>query len=269
MMCLPAPVGRIGVGLGLKIQIKFKLIYIDDKVLSPELAELTGYVSVLTVWDAATNMTLYALRRTGLAREVAAILQLATKWVPYFGPFTMLGFDGDPALLGDVIKIVDFYLGIGVSLRSSLGGHAPGVEQRHRFISKAIQGGEGKDNINTALHLELYIAMAQVRATQRLVTAHERAFGSKPVPAGELLRVKDYTQDELVATINKLKPLDADFICALALRCLEPVDNKNLKADQTAKYNFGKRLTNKANRVQTCYNLAAHIDSLVSINGDS
>ena len=145
-MCLPARVGRIGFGLGLKMQIRFKLIYIDDKVLSPELAELTGYVSVLTVWDAATSMTVYALRRTGLAREVAAIL--TTRWVPYFGPFTMLGSDGDPALLGDVIKIVSFYLGIGVSLRSSLGGHAPGVEQRHRFISNAIHGGEGKGNIN-------------------------------------------------------------------------------------------------------------------------
>ena len=68
----------------------------------------------------------------------------------------MLGSDGDPALLGDVIKIVSLYLGIGVSLRSSLGGHAPGVEQRHRFISRAIHGDEGKGNINSGLHLELY-----------------------------------------------------------------------------------------------------------------
>ena len=67
----------------------------------------------------------------------------------------MLGSDGGPALLGDVIKIVSFYLGIGVSMRSSLGGHAPGVEQCHGFISKAIHGGEDKGNINSALHLEL------------------------------------------------------------------------------------------------------------------
>ena len=174
---------------------------------------------------------------------------------------------------GDVVKIVSSYLGIGASLRSSLGGHAPGVEQRHRVISKAIRGGEGKGNINSALHLGLYIAMAQVRVNQRLVTAgstaHERAFGSKPVTAEELLRIKDYTQDELVATVNRLKPFDADFIRALALRCLELVDYKNLKADQTARYNFGKRLASEANRVQTCYNLAARTNSLVSINGDS
>ena len=30
-MCLPARVGKIGVGLGLKMQIRFQLIYIDDK----------------------------------------------------------------------------------------------------------------------------------------------------------------------------------------------------------------------------------------------
>ena len=42
-----------------------------------------------------------------------------------------------------------------------------------------------------------------------------------------LLDFKDYTQDELVATVNRLKPLDADSIHALALRCLELVDYKN------------------------------------------
>ena len=87
--------------------------------------------------------------------------------------------------------------------------------------------------------------------------------------AEELLRVKDYTQHELVATINKLKPLDADSIRALALRCLELVDYKKMKADQTARYNFGKRLASEANRVQTCYNLVAHINNIISINGDS
>ena len=71
--------------------IRFKLIYIDDKMLSPEMAELTGYVSVLTIWEAATGI-------------------LATKWIPYFGPFTMLGSDSDPALLGDVIKLLSFYM---------------------------------------------------------------------------------------------------------------------------------------------------------------
>ena len=94
-------------------------------------------------------------------------------------------------------------------------------------------------------------------------------FGGKAVTAEELLRIKDYTQDELVAIINRLKLLDDDFIRALALRCLELVDYKKLKADQTARYNFGKRLASEANRTQTCYNLAAHNDSLVSINGDS
>jgi hypothetical protein len=113
----------------------------------------------------------------------------------------MLGSDGDTELRGDVIKIMSIYLGVCVSLRSSLGGHAPGVEQRHRFVSKAIRGSEGKGNINSALHLELYTAMAQVRANQRLITAgptaHERAFGCKAVTAEELLmiRIKDYTQD--------------------------------------------------------------------------
>ena len=68
-----------------------------------------------------------------------------------------------------------------------------------------------------------------------------------------------------MATINRLKPLDADFIRALALRCLELVDYKNLKADQTARYNFGKRLAGEANRTQTCYNLATHTDSLAMI----
>ena len=67
----------------------------------------------------------------------------------------MLGFDGDPTLLGGVIKIVSFYLGVGVSLRSSLGGNSAGVGQRHRFISKATCGGDGKDNINSAPHFEL------------------------------------------------------------------------------------------------------------------
>ena len=74
------------------MQVRFKLVYINDNVISPELAELTGYVSILTMWDAAANITVYALRRTGLACEVSAIV--ATKWVPYFGPFTMLGSDG-------------------------------------------------------------------------------------------------------------------------------------------------------------------------------
>ena len=40
-MCLPTRAGRIGVGLGWKMQVRFKQVYIDDKVLSPELAELT------------------------------------------------------------------------------------------------------------------------------------------------------------------------------------------------------------------------------------
>ena len=270
-MCLPPRVGRIGVGMGLKMLIRFKLIYIDDKMLSPEMAELTGYVSVLTIWEAATGITVYALRRTGLAREVAVIL--ATKWIPYFGPFSMLGSDGDPALLGDVIKLLSFYMGIGVSLRCALGGHSPGVEQRHRFISKVLHGGEAKGNITTSLHCELYIAMAQVRANQRLVTAgataHERAFGIKAVTTEEILRVKDYDQDELVAVINRLKPLDADFVTALALRCLELVEYKTLHADQKARYNFAKRLALEGNRTQTCYNLAAHMNQLVSINGDS
>ena len=115
--------------------------------------------------------------------------------------------------------------------------------------------------------------MAHVRSNQRLKTAgstaHERAFGCKAVTAEELLRVRDYKQDELMSTGNSLKSLDADFMRALAVRCLELVGYKNLKADQTAKYNFSKRLASEANHTQTCYNLAAHIDSLVSINGDS
>ena len=136
-----------------------------------------------------------------------------------------------------------------------------------------LHGGEAKGNITTSLHCELYIAMAQVRANQRLVTAdataHERAFGIKAVTAEEILRVKDYNQDELVAVVNRLKPLDADFIAALALRCLELVEYKTLHADQKARYNFAKRLALEANRTQTCYNLAAHMNQLVNINGDS
>jgi hypothetical protein len=266
-MCLAQRQGMSAIGLGLQSSCRFTMLHIDDKIFSPELQALTGYVSELTMWEMATGTTVFALRKTKLAREAYHLI--ACRWIPYFGPPLVIKSDRDPALIGTIAKFISNQYGVQTVIETSLGDHVSGPENRHNYLSKMIMAAEAKGELQCAEQLELLVAMAQLRIDQVTLTdgatPFERRHGIKPTTAKNMISANKMTAIQINEAIVQAKPMDKEYILAVQQRCQQLIDYHNQLTEQRARYNIANRLSLEGNRNAT--NFGFHTGQKISHAG--
>jgi hypothetical protein len=254
-LCLPHRKGLAVIGMGIQNSIRFRVVAIDDKILSPEVQTATGYSSILCFHEYATGTMVYAPRRTRLAREVYMLLY--TRWVSYYGVMQTLISDLDPAYVGRVAKMICKTLGIENKIECALGNHVSHVETKINYLSQVIDAAEAKGSLHNADQLLCYVAQAQIRANQMTrtdnATAFERCHGIRPTTVADIQDANKMTLNQIQQAIHGMDSNDADFIRMIHDRCDEIIAHHNIEADSRSRYNMANRLSHNANANGTDY----------------
>jgi hypothetical protein len=254
-LCLPHRKGLAVIGMGLQNSIRFKVVAMDDKILSPEVQAATGYSSILCFHEYATGTMVYAPRRTKLAREVYMLLY--TRWVSYYGVMQTLISDLDPAYVGRVAKMICKTLGIENKIECALSNHVSHVEAKINYLSQVIDAAEAKGSLQNADQLLCYVAQAQIRANQLTrtdnATAFERCHGVRPTTVADIQDANKMTLHQIQQAIHGMDSNDADFIRMIQDRCNEIIAHHNVEADSRSRYNMANRLSHNANANRTDY----------------
>lgn len=238
-------------GAGLLSYHRLEAVWMDDKILSPTVREVTGYYSVLTFWEDGAGVTVYALRKTKLARE--AFVLFVARWCAYYGVPKVLGSDNDPALIGEVASLVSALVGVEDAIQVPLGSHGHGVENKQRFISEAIEAAEARGEALSAVQLELHVAMAQVRVDQQIINDGSSPFfrlhGQKPRTIESILEREDIDTTQLLDRIRDTRPMDAEMLSCLFDLCQHQVEERAVGREQRARYNMMNQTANKPGAV--------------------
>jgi hypothetical protein len=225
----------------------------DDFILSKKVQLTTGYYSVLTMSETSAGATVFAARKTKLARE--ACLLVYTRWIPHYGTPEILSSDLDPALIGQVATFMCKASGIKDRINTTLGLHCPLAEHRNKYLAEAIRCAEAKGDLTSPEALLMVIANAQIRATQIVktdgATVFERLHGEPAPTTRNLLAADKMTADQMIAAIAHAKPEDAAFMKQIKHRCDELLAWHNIKADQRSRYNVANNLAKQANLHRT------------------
>ena len=252
-ICLPLTSPWISVNLGKCCTTRFKCMQFDDFILSKKVQLTTGYYSVLTMSETSAGATVFAARKTKLARE--ACLLVYTRWIPHYGTPEILSSDLDPALIGQVATFMCKASGIKDRINTTLGLHCPLAEHRNKYLAEAIRCAEAKGDLTSPEALLMVIANAQIRATQIVktdgATAFERLHGEPAPTTRNLLAADKMTADQMIAAIAHAKPEDAAFMKQIKHRCDELLAWHNIKADQRSRYNVANNLAKQANLHRT------------------
>ena len=251
--------------------VKCSVVWMDDKIFSDSVQAATGYFSVLTFWDDATGFTVYALRKTKLARE--AFVLFISRWCAYFGVPKVLGTDGDRAMCGNVAKLTCGMLGVEDRIKVPQGSHAHGCEHQQVYISEAIDTAEERGELVSPVQMELHVAMAQLRVDQQIASADstcfQRMFGNTPNTVKDLLRRDDLSTTELLKTIATLKPMDSAMIEALRQRCEQMILLRAEKREQRSRYQLISRSAKAANVLEQDFSTLIYEGSKVSYKGET
>ena len=147
-----------------------KFLDVDDKILHSAVADVTSYVSVLSMVDPASGATMYKLRKAMSALEASAII--FCNWICRFRIPSKLSSDNHGSFNAEVAKLICKILGVENRIFSAVyqSRSQAHVENRNRIISETLNGADSKRDITCDMDLELYIAEAEIKANQLIVT---------------------------------------------------------------------------------------------------
>jgi hypothetical protein len=265
-ICLPLFISRKSVNLGQHSDVRFKVLQIDDYILSPTIQRATGFYSILTMTEIATGATVYALRTTKTAREMCILIY--TRWVPHYGTPEILSSDLDPALIGQVAQFLCGQLGIADRINTILGLKCPGAEHMNKYLSEAIHTAEAKGCLTNAEGLIIAVGNAQIKRTLIVKTdgasVFKRLHGIESNTPKALLSANRMSIDEITAAIAKAKPEDKAFMRAIEHSCAELLQMSIIEKDKRSRYNACNDMAKQANLHRTDFGFAAGMEVAVN-----
>jgi hypothetical protein len=239
------------VGIGIRSCQRFVWLVVDDKILPSAVADVTSYVSVLSMVDPASGATMYKLRKTMSALEASAII--FCNWICRFGIPSKLSSDNHGSFKAEVAKLICKILGVENRIFSAVyqSRSQAHVENRNRIISETLSGADSKGDITCDMDLELYIAEAEIKANQLIVTdgstAFERCSGEPPRTVNASLAAP--AVENIEACIERMNDIDAKVVGQIYRRCNAMMEFKAIHSDKRSRYNRAHLLAKETRRV--------------------
>ena len=243
-----------GVALGMMAQGRFSVVQMDDAKLSPELQDLTGFVSVLVLTCVTTGAVCYIPRKEMDCTSTA--FHIFTSWVKENGWFRILKSDSDPAYMSQLIAVLLKLVGIkdGIQhIQNALGSHSRHVERSISVIRKVIREAEKYSDLKTGRDFEVFIAAAQIEANQLAVcdgsTVFERTRGVKAITDQELLAVRSMPESSYASAVAKFKVHEKQMIALLRDRIDALASERRVQQEKRAEYNYSHSLNKESVRL--------------------
>ena len=125
------------------------------------------------------------------------------------------------------------------------------MENRNRIIRETLNGADSKGDITCDMDLDLYIAEAEIKANQLIVTdgstAFERCNGELPRPVNASLAVP--AVENIEACIERMNDIDAKVVGQIYRRCNAMMEFKAIHSDKRSRYNRAHLLAKETRRV--------------------
>ena len=257
------------VGIGIRSTRRFVWLVMDDKLLPASVTAVTSYVSVLSMVDPASGATMYRLRKTMGALEASAIV--FCNWICRYGIPQKLSSDNHGAFKAEVAKLICEILGVENRIFSAVyqSRSQAHVENRNKIISDTLNDAEAKGDITCDLDIELYVAEAEMKAHQLVITdgttAFERCNGEPPRTVNASLSAPGMEAEAIEGCIERMNKIDADLVSKIYSRCNSMMEFKAIQSDKRARYNRAQLLSKESKRVASKFKYV--VGEMVSYGG--
>ena len=259
------------IGTGIQSRKRFAWMVADDKLLSDSIKSIPGitYVSVLGMVDPASGNIRFRLRRSMSAID-AAIIIFCT-WIAAFGVMVVLSSDNHGSFSAEVARLINRILGVedrvfGAVYNSRSQAH---IETRNRLISEALDAAAAKGDVTCDSDLELYVAEAEMKGNQIIVTdgstTFERTTGEPARSIACTSAAPALTEEELTTAIENLNGFEQSTVTNIYDRCASLMHFKALQTDKRARYNRAHLLDKESRKQTVKYDLQD--GELVSMGG--